>query len=497
MNKLRQFAGQTVIYGLGHIAPRIVYYLLVVSLLTYIIGEDTFEIGTYSWYYFWASVILILFSFRLDTAFFRFGSQEDRLKSTFDTSFTAIIFCGLSVIFLAFAFSSTLASWSPYPDREDYVRWFGLILGFDIIALVPYARLRLENRPVAFSVCKILNVTFSSLLILFFLVILPKINSDNLSFLPSFPLRIDYVFVSNVIASGLMLIILLYLSRGYQFRLDKPLIRKMAYYAFPLVIVGVANAFIQFSAIHFQENWLPGNSKENLGSGGVYDMSRRIASIFAIFTTAFNYAAEPFFFNNAREQDRENLYGPICRFFVLVGGFVILAMVFGMDIIQFIVEKSYRESIFIVPILLMAYLFLGLYYNISIWYKLSDKTLYGALVSIIGLLLTVVLNIYLLPIYGYAASAWITLATYATMVIIVYFLGRHHFPITYPVVKIFINLVIIVALIIAASLLDERMTSPFSYLIKGLLLLGYLLYAYRSEKEVWVGLMRRQTSETL
>ena len=493
MDKLKQFAGQTVIYGLGHIAPRIIYYLLVVVVLTYLLGENTFEFGAYAWYYAFVAVFLILFSFRLDTALFRYGSEKGNLMPVFNTSLSIVGLIALSLIGLGFLFDDSIAAHSPFPDRPDYIRWFSLIIAFDIVSLVPYARLRLENKAKVFSICKILNVTISSVLIIFFLVLLPKLDPNGLSFIPKFPLRIDYVFISNIIASGTIFFILLFYIKGFRFRWDAPLVKKMLVYAFPLVIVGIANCFIQFFAVPLQEHFLGGESMDNLGDSGVYDTSRRIANLFALFATAFNYAAEPFFFNNAKEEDRQNLYGPICRIFVLVGGVIILLLHFGMDILQFMVDENYRESLYVIPILLMAYLFLGVYYNVSIWYKLSDKTHYGAYVSIIGVIITLLISIIYLPQVGYVASAWAAFATYLTMVIIVYILGQRIFPIRYPAKKIVLNLLIIGTLVIAGNFADSRLGGTASYAIKASLFVFYLTYMYLVEKDFWKSLTKRRT----
>lgn len=486
MSRIKKFAGQTVIYGFGHILSRIVYYLLVVVLLTYLLGDSTFEFGAYSYYYAYASLLVILFSFRMDTALFRFGSEEGNLQNAYNTTFVPILFFAFLLFVSGFIFDDYVASLTPFPNKPQYIRWFATILCFDVLTLVPFAKLRLENKAKIFALCKIFNVFISSLLIIFFLIILPKTDSSCFAFIPKFEFQIDYVFVANVISSVILFFVVIYFSGVFSFVVDKVLLKKIIYYVFPLVIVGICYTFIQNFATPLQEWLLGGTEIENLGQSGIYDSSRRIAVLFAMFTTAFNYAAEPFFFSNSKKEDRELLYGKICRLFTLVGGLAVLGIFLGLDIIQYLVEKSYRESIFIIPILLVAYLILGIYYNVSIWFKLSDKTWYGAFFSITGVIITLLISIIYLPKVGYEASAWATLASYSVMLILTYIFGQNKYPISYPLGKIIVNLSIVVTIILIATYCEATIGGPILYGIKALLFLGYLIYVYWAEKEEWL-----------
>jgi len=486
LSSIRKFAGQTVIYGLGHILSRVVYYLLVVVLLTYLLGESTFEFGAYAYYYAYASLFVILFSFRMDTALFRYGSEVGQLQKTYNTTFAPIFFVAAFLMAIGILFSNSIAAFTPFPNKPEYIKWFSIILAFDVLTLIPFAKLRLERKAKVFALCKIFNVFISSFLIVFFLIVFPKLNSPFFDFIPRFEFQIDYVFISNLIASVILFFVVIAYAGKFSFRIDKPLLKKMTYYVFPLVIVGICYSFIQNFAPPLQEWLLGGTDLENLGQSGIYDSSRRIAVLFAMFTTAFNYAAEPFFFTNSSKKDRELLYGKICRLFTLVGGFVVLSIFLGLDIIQFIVEKSYRESIFIIPILLIAYLLLGIYYNVSIWYKLSDNTWYGAFFSIIGVLVTLIISIVFLPKIGYVASAWATLVSYTLMLVLTYLFGQKLYPISYPIKKILVNLLIVIGIVLLTNFITNRIDTPLLYFIKAGLLILYLVYLIKSEKVEWV-----------
>ena len=489
MSSIKKFAGQTVIYGFGHILSRIVYYLLVVVLLTHLLGEDTFEFGAYSYYYSFASLLVILLSFRMDTALFRYGSEKGNLQNAYNTTFIPLIFFALLLLGVGFFLDDYIASLTPFPNKPEYIKWFSIILAFDILTLVPFAKLRLENKAKIFALCKIFNVFLSSVLIVFFLIVLPKMNSSLFSFIPEFEYQIDYVFIANLISSAILFFIVIFFAGRIEFTIDKQLLKKILFYVFPLVIVGVCYTFIQNFSTPLQEWLLGGTPKENLGQSGIYESSRRIAVLFAMFTTAFNYAAEPFFFSNSSKADRELLYGKICRLFTLIGGMVVLGIFLGIDIIQFIVEKSYRESLFVIPILLIAYLLLGIYYNVSIWFKLSDNTWYGAFFSITGVIITLIISMIYLPKVGYVASAWATLLSYAAMLIMTYFFGQKKYPISYPIQKILTNLAIIVGIIMLGTFASSKLSGPILYAVKALLFSGYCLYVYVSEKEEWQNLL--------
>lgn len=489
MNLIRNFAGQAVIYGIGSILSRVIYYLVVVVLLTHILGKQTDEFGTYGYFYAYAAVLITLFSFRLDTALFRYGNKTEDLESAFSTTFTAVVFSSVLLAFTGVFADQFVADLIGFSDYPHYVRWFSFILAFDVINLIPFAKLRLQNKATRFAGYKIFNVVLSMLLILFFLVVLPK-YPELFSFLPHKEKIIEWVFISNLIASATLFLVLLSEVKGYSFKIDGDLLKKMMVYVFPLVIVGVASGVIQFFANPLQKMYLPGTAQENLSQAGIYDLTRRIAGLFVMFTTAFNYAAEPFFFNNSSEGDRKLLYGKICRLFTLVGGLVIVGMYFSVDLLKYISTSDYWSSIPLLPILLLAYLFLGIYYNVSIWYKLSDNTKYGAYISILGMVITLVISVVFLPNIGYAASAWATLCSYVAMVVVGYLIGQRLFPIHYPVAKILQDLLLITALLMAGHLARTHASVSGKYISYCLMFLFYVWYMYTAERVEWKKLFK-------
>ena len=486
MNLLKQFAGQAVTYGLSTILSRIIYYLVVVVFLSHVLGSQTTEFGTFSFFYAYAAILISLFSFRLDTALFRFGHNKETLDKVFSTVLLPILLTAFSIIVIGYFLCEPIAELINFPDRSRYVTWFAYILAFDVINLIPFAKLRLQNKAKTFALFKVFNVVLSSLLILFFLWILPQHEDGALSWMPKVQATIDWVFIANLIASGVLFFLLLPTMKSLRLQLDFALLKKMLYYSLPLVIVSLANGLIQFFSTPLQEMFLDGDHATNLAQAGVYDLTRRIASLFVMFTTAFNYAAEPFFFNNATQENRETLYGKICRLFTLVGGIIVLGMYLGVDLLKYLIDSNYWESLYLLPVLLMAYLFLGIYYNISIWYKLSDLTWYGAAISIVGAVVTLSLSISLLPKIGYAASAWSTLASYFIMVVLGYYWGQKKYRIPYPIKSILTDLVLISALLFLAFLIKSYSSISVKYLSYLLIFIGFLLYVWTREKKIWL-----------
>lgn len=486
MSSIKKFAGQAVIYGLGSILSKVIYLLLITIYLTYLLGEDgQSDYGIFSNLYAYMTVLIVLFSFKLDTALFRFGNKKESFEESYNTTASLVTLSAFCVLVIGFLFSEEIASLIKFPGDGYYVRWFSFILAFDIIALVLYARLRLENKAKHFALFKISNVLLTCFLSIFFLAIYPKYQDTFFTWIPKMRSVIDYLFLVNVFVSGLFLILLLYYNKGFKFRMSHDLLKRILPYILPLVIVGMANNFIQYLGGPLIQFLSGGTGEENLADSGVYEASRKIAGFFGLFIGAFNYAAEPFFFNNSTEKDKEKLYGQICNLFVLVGGLVCLGLVLFMDLTKYAVDASYRESLVVVPILLLAYMFLGIYHNISIWYKLSDNTIYGAIISILGAAVSFFITFSFIKEIGYTACAWATLTTYVIMVILAYITGQRKYPIVYPVGKMLLTVIIVAILMYIGFYNYQHLSRSLLYVINVPILLAYVVYVYYIEKEVW------------
>jgi len=413
MSLLKKLAGQTAIYGLSHIISRVLLFVVFTVYLTRTVGES--EYGIYADMYSYATVILTILVFRMDTAMFRFGRDKEDAQKVFNTGFIGVLVFSLLTLLVLLPLVDPLAKLLQYNESPHYIRWFAYFLVLDALAAMVFARLRLQNRPIRFVAYKLLNILLTVIFVFFFLEIMPKqfpSSYDTLTTFLGITRRIDFVFFTNLIASGVVLFAMIPEFSSFRFSFDKELFKKMGWYALPLVFVGIAGNINQAFAAPLQRAFLGEDVMANLANVGVYAAAAKLAILLNLFTTAFNYAAEPFFFNNSDNKDSLKIYGKVALAFTIVACFAALALIFYIDVITLLLGEKYKSGINVVPILLFAYIFLGLYYNVSIWYKLKDKTYIGAYISILGAIVTIVVSILLLPKLGTIASAWAALSCY-------------------------------------------------------------------------------------
>lgn len=483
MSLVKQLAGDTVIYGLGQILPRIFHFFVFNSYLTYRLGADTGEYGIYLGLYAYASILIVIFSFRMDTAFFRYASKDYAEQDVMKTALGPVLISCIVLLLIGFGFAEEIATLITYPGKGYYVKWFACIIALDVLALLPMARLRLQERAKTFVSFKLFNVFITVLLVLLCFEVLPRGEGSWLSSLtPSASSDIDFVFLSNLIASALMLIGLSFVYPILKGAFNFQLFKRMLMYSWPLVIVGIAASINQFFGVPLQTFLLGEDYEANQDTAGIYGAVQKIAALLAMVTTAYNYAAEPFFFKNSDHTDKRALFGDIALFFVIVVGAVAIGIYTQLDILQYLIDDAYRSGLYLVPILLLAYLFLGLYYNVSIWYKLADKTHFGAMISSIGAFITLGISLLFLPTLGMVASAYAALACYACMVLLVYLLGQKHYPIDYPIYSLARTFALIIIAMLVAHLF--RSESVWINVALGLaLLMTYAFLVYRLEEK--------------
>lgn len=490
MSLLKKLAGETALYGLSSILGRLLTFVFLTPFLTYVFNDDRAQMGIQTDIYAWAAFLMIIFTYRMETAFFRFGSKKAVRATAYKTATTSVVRTTAVLVLLLIAFSQPIANWLGYPNHSNYIIWFAFILGFDTLVAIPYALLRLEGKALKFAVVRLTNLFIHLGFVTLFLYILPN-------YLPQYydpEMGIGYVFIANLLASGGTFLLLLP-TYWYQIKdessldsneapkFDPELLKQMLLYSMPLVLAGFAGIINEVLDRILLKHLLEGDSDAILEQIGVYGSCYKIAIFMNLFTQAFNYAAEPFFFRNADKQYAKGLYANIAFLFALVGTMGFLGIMLFMDIIQFFVASNYREGLVIVPVLLLANLFLGLYYNLAIWFKLSNQTKYGALIAIIGASITIIGNYLLVPLMlewgypGYLGSAWATLICYASMVGLAYVLGQKHYPIPYAMGKILFYLLLVVGIYLGYSqwIKPSLVANSFaSYLISISILIMYL-----------------------
>lgn len=438
MSLIKKLAGETAIYGLSSILGRLLNYVIMTPLLTRIFADG--EYGVVSDMYATAAILMVLFTYRMETAFFRFGKEKEDLNRVFSSSSIFLLGTTVLLVLILILFSEPIASVFEYPGKGYYFRYFAIILGADTLSAIPFARLRLINRPIVFAAIRLINIIVNLLLILFFLVFCPYLESSGwpMDWIYDSSDQIKYVFISNLLASIVMWLCLLPSYFRIKLVVDWELVKKMLVYAGPLVVAGFAGVINQMVGIPFIKYLATPDKDLNISLVGQYGAAIKIPVLMTLFTQAFNYAAEPFFFRNSDRSDAKEVYGQVAQAFTIVGALAFIGIMLYMDLIQYILGKDLREGLGIVPIMLLAYLFLGLFYNFSIWYKLQDRTMVGGLIGLSGMVITLILNIILVPQIGIYGPAWAALACYGFMAWLTYQSGQNHYPIDYPIIKIFL-----------------------------------------------------------
>lgn len=481
MSVLKKLAGETAIYGLSHILSRVLNFVVLAPYLINKFGEDSTEYGIYSDVYSYSTLLLTILIFRLDTALFRFGSKGD-LHKVLGSAFVPMLVGIAAVIALLIPFAQPLAAALSYGDSPHYIRWFVYILAFDALASLIYAKLRLESRPTRFLVYRMGNVLINVLLIIvFFELVMDSSLATKLQDYLGLTRMVDYVFLANLIASATTFLGMCFEFAKVKLSIDIPLIKKMLWYAAPLVVVGIAGSVNQTFSTPIQSYFLGPEKMDNLGDAGVYAAAAKLAILLNLFTTAFNYAAEPFFFKNADKKDATEVYGKVALMYTIVACLGTLGIVVFLNILIQMFPAVYQKGAAVVPFLLIAYVFLGLYYNVSIWYKLKDKTHIGALISGTGVLVTLGVSIWLLPQVGTIASAYAALACYVVMVVIGYLVGQRYFPVAYPVAKI-LGYIVATSAICYLVVHLQRILDPAAYFVAGIsILIAFTAIAWMAD----------------
>lgn len=479
MSALKKLLGQTAIYGLSSIVGRLLTYLLV-PLYTY--NLPTGEYGMVTDLYSYVALLFALLTYGMETTFFRFSETEKRQNQVLSTSSISLLVTSLIFLVFAWVFRSQIAEKIAYEQYQHFINWFIIIVGFDALSAIPFAYLRQQNRAVRFVSLKLINIFTNLGLNLFFILYCPKVIAQGEShFLFNWVSTIfdanhlvQYIFISNLIASGITFLLLLPVYKYIQLGFNIEIWKRMMPYALPILVVNITGLI----PISLDKILLPmlysGGHEEGMQQLGIYGANAKIAVIMLLFIQTFRYAADPFFFAEAKNKNAKQTYALVMHWFVILGSLIFLGAMFFIDIIQYFIGNNYREGIFVVPILLMANLMLGIYYNLSFWYKLTNKTIYGAWFSTIGAIIAIALNFILVPKFGMLGSAWSVFAAYLIPTLLSFYFGRKHYPIPYKI----ISLIIYPLMVVSVFLLNKQMewTLMIRILVFILLTMGIMIY---------------------
>ena len=477
MSAIKKLAGQTAIYGLSSIIGRLLGYLLVPIYTRVLIPE---EYGAVTELYSYIAILLVILTYGMETAFFRFTESETNKDKVFSTSFLSILMTSSVFLVTILLFKGNIAELIMYPDKSRYILFLGLLLVFDALSTIPFARLRSQNRPIKFASFKLFGIFVNIGLNLFLLLALPRFfpgwKYSNVS-----EYGVDYILLSNVISSGLMFFVFIPDLLKIKWDYDRILIRKILKYALPLLIFGLAGVLDEVFGRVLLKYLLPEDIA--MTQLGIYGACYKVSIIMTIFIQAYRYAAEPFFFAYEKQNDSKMMYANLMHYFIIITALIFLVTMLYMNVVIYFVGEKYRIGATVIPILLYANLFLGVFYNLSIWYKLTNKTKYGAYISIIGAVLTIALNFVLIPLYGYVGSAWVTFTCYGTMMIISYVIGQKHYPVPYKITKALVILSV-TAIIYFANLYIKFENIYLSLMVSTLFLVLFFVFLAFYEKEM-------------
>ena len=439
MGILKSLVGQTAIYGLGTIIPRLLNYILLTPFFTRIFDKG--EYGSLTELYAYVAFLLVFLTYGMETTFFRFYESEKKKENLYSTIMWSMFISTSVFLLIIIFFYPRIAQIIDYSNQSNFVLWLGIIVATDAFFAVPFAKLRQENKAIRFTIIKLTNITVNLLLVYFILYLCKNeytINPNSfLGKLYNPEINVGYVLLANLFSSLVVAVMLMPQLLEIKRIFDLNLLKKMLHYTWPLLIVGSA-AMINEGGDKIILKYVISPENHPMEQVGIYGAAYKLAVLMTIFIQMFRYAAEPFFFKQAKEKNAQSTYAMVMKYFIIFGIIIFLGITLFMDIIKYYIGDNFWEGLKIVPIILIANLFLGIYYNLSIWYKLTNKTILGAVISIIGALITLIINLSLIPVYGYMASAWATLAAYGTMMVISWAWGQKHYPIQYPIKSIFL-----------------------------------------------------------
>ena len=453
---IKKLAGQTVWYGLSSIGARFLNYILT-PLVTYLLHTKAqqADYGDYSVLMAAIAFVNVIYTYGMETAYFRFSVSETNRNKLFQTTFTSLV---VSTILLSIAF---ILFRQPIDDflglygHPEYITWAVLIIAIDAITTIPFARLRQEERPRKYAFTKVAGIFVNIVLTLFFIYYSPLYVAAH----PGTAYAQWYAQYNNtgflllaILAQNVFTFLLLWKEWSvFRFGFDSDLWKRIMVYTSPMIIVGLGGMVNETIDRIMLRKLLPVSDELAKGAVGIYSANYKLAIFITLFIQAFKMSAEPFFFGQSQDKNAPKTYARVMKWFVITLCLAFLFTSLYIDIWKYLVGRSYRDGLGVVPILLAANLCLGIYYNLSVWYKITDKMYLGMFITLVGAVITLVLNFAFIPAYGMYACAWATLAAYGSMMVISYFMGQHYLPVPYPTKKLLSYIAVMLALFFAQT----------------------------------------------
>lgn len=483
LNSFKKLVGDTAIYGVSSIVGRFLNWWLVPYYSHIFL---TAEYGIVTHLYAYMAFLLVILTYGMETGYFRFASNHQDKELVYSSSLISLFVTSVSFLLVIYAFTDVFANWLDYENHPEYIRWIGWIMAFDAFTSIPFAKLRIESRPIRFAVMKLINIFANIFFNIFFLTICPLLLKNNpehlVGLIYSESIGVGYVFISNLIASAITFILLLPDLR-IKLRFDGRLLKEIVWYSFPILVVGIAGMVNQ----NIDKILLPqllSADQQPMEQLGIYGANYKLAVLMNMFIQAFRYAFEPFFFSQVKSENNKKGYALILKYFVIFGLIIFLSISLFLDLFKSldIIDKDYYSGLKVVPLVLMANLFLGIYYTLSLWYKLTDKTRYGAYFALVGSAISLAINVLFIPVYGYMASAVAVLICFVVMTILSYVTGQKHYPVNYPVGRISFYFILSL-LLYGISAVIEINPPLMNHVFCAILLLVFLVTCYVLENK--------------
>jgi O-antigen/teichoic acid export membrane protein len=479
-NPYRKLGGQTLIYGLGTIVPRLLNY--VILTIYYTRKLEVQEYGIITELYAYIAIFLVILTYGMETGYFKFYIHKNHNTLFSSTVITLFISSAFFILF-GLALSGKISRWIQYENYPEYVRWAIVIVSIDAFTNIFIAKIRIEEKLKKFVINQLLNVIMTVVLVIFFLEIIPKLSAKMsksliINYIGGFS-KIYLIFLANFISSGIRLIILLFELKNIKIEFDKNLVKEILLYSLPLLIAQLSGIFNETVDRILLRHFLPANI-DKLYEIGIYGANYRIAMIMTIFIQMFRYAADPFYFKSYHQKNSKKLYADVFKYFAIFCLIIFLLIMLYIDYFKFFIDRKFHSGLYIVPIILISSFLTGVLFNLNVWYRLTGKTYYGIVIIGSGAVITIILNALLIPRLGYYGCALTHLVSTVVMIFISYMQGKRFYPVPYEIKTIFIYMMIAFA-VFAAAKYSASENLIINTIKNSLLFFGFLIFVTKRE----------------
>ena len=482
MANLKSLAKDTAIYGLSSIVARFINYLLV-PIQTARFAASGGEYGIITNVYAYVSLLIILLTFGMETTFFRFMSKEgEDPKKVYSTALTMVMMTSLISAVLLMMFLYPIATAVGYADHPEYVAVMYVTVAIDAFMAIPFAYLRYLHKPLRFALLKIINIVLNITLNLLYLIVLPALKLNPFGIYDEqFTLDVAFVFYINLFCTCTTLLMLWKEWTSQPFKIDKDTCKRMLSYTWPLLVMGLAGQLNQAASQILFPYLFDGSQEEARAQLGIYGACIKIAMIMVMITQAFRFAYEPFVFGKSKDKDNRDTYAQAMKFYLIFTLLAFLVVMGYLDILKYLIGESYWDGLRVVPIIMAAEIMFGVFFNLSFWYKLTDRTIWGAYFSGIGAVVLITIDILLIPRFSYMACAWAGFAAYATSMLLSYFIGQRYYPIAYPIRQMSAYVLLTLVLFMAMQYAGSVLPLWASLIVNTLLIAVFVAYLVKKD----------------